>query len=561
MDQNVNTNLNVKDNASKAIHGISAAAEKMQGVFSHAMSMFGLAGGIGGVFAVHSAIEELNETYAAVGRVKAITGGTAQEAHGVLGAMESWGMELTGAERMISRMQGKMEGFEDAGDGAGEAMQKIHDVYKRIGIDAKKDNLEAQFTKLSEAAKTGKLHMDDLKTGFGVAPAKAGAALRGLAEGGAEFKKTFDSISKSAGAITDNALAAQYNMKKAGHEMHTSWLLLVNTVYTRMMPIVAKLTTQLSGAIQKAIPYAEKFGKILTEHADKIFSVFVKIAKMMAASKIAGMLGGGPLTSMLLGPAIGPLIRAVGMITENVNGWGDRLGSLWTKISMQFTEIWDGVSSVFGPALKDLGIDTESFASTILSVAEKIGEGWSDLITAIQTLVEFVVNGINNLDNNKTLQSVFGDPADSWMDKSTGVDQMALQKLINDNPVLAAVTGLHGFRSTGTSAEGGATKYTGEESYGERLLRNTAQKNLAARQLEAANAAKKAADAAAEKTKTPPGPQQPNFDFRGSRFDIKQAFAEGFDPDRIALAFSSDLASLGERSRQSNLSPLYAVRR
>lgn len=57
-------------------------------------------------------------------------------------------------------------------------------------------------------------------------------------------------------------------------------------------------------------------------------------------------------------------------------------------------------------------------------------------------------------------------------------------------------------------------------------------------------------------------PEKPlnNFDFRGSRFDIKQAFAEGFDPDRIAVAFTNDLASYGERRVQSSFSPLFAVR-
>ena len=55
-------------------------------------------------------------------------------------------------------------------------------------------------------------------------------------------------------------------------------------------------------------------------------------------------------------------------------------------------------------------------------------------------------------------------------------------------------------------------------------------------------------------------PPAPNYDFRNSRFDITQKFAEGFDPDRIALAFSSDLAALGERKLQSGFSPLYSVR-
>jgi hypothetical protein len=52
--------------------------------------------------------------------------------------------------------------------------------------------------------------------------------------------------------------------------------------------------------------------------------------------------------------------------------------------------------------------------------------------------------------------------------------------------------------------------------------------------------------------KTPKGRSgPPNMDFRNSRFDIKQQFAEGFDPDRIAVAFSQDLARVGEMKLQA----------
>lgn len=63
-----------------------------------------------------------------------------------------------------------------------------------------------------------------------------------------------------------------------------------------------------------------------------------------------------------------------------------------------------------------------------------------------------------------------------------------------------------------------------------------------------------------QKEATKERPPAPYNDFRNSRFDITQKFAEGFDPDRIALAFTSDLAALGERKLQSGFSPLYAVR-
>mgnify|MGYP006274328223 CR=1 FL=1 len=49
-------------------------------------------------------------------------------------------------------------------------------------------------------------------------------------------------------------------------------------------------------------------------------------------------------------------------------------------------------------------------------------------------------------------------------------------------------------------------------------------------------------------------------DFRGSRFSINQKFEEGFDPDRIAVAFTQDLSKIGEKRIQSGLSPLYTVR-
>lgn len=53
---------------------------------------------------------------------------------------------------------------------------------------------------------------------------------------------------------------------------------------------------------------------------------------------------------------------------------------------------------------------------------------------------------------------------------------------------------------------------------------------------------------------------QHHYDFRGSRFDIKQSFAEGFDPDRIAVAFSNDLATLGERKIMSGFSAPFGNR-
>jgi hypothetical protein len=45
--------------------------------------------------------------------------------------------------------------------------------------------------------------------------------------------------------------------------------------------------------------------------------------------------------------------------------------------------------------------------------------------------------------------------------------------------------------------------------------------------------------------------QPPQNVFNNARFDVVQKFAEGFDPDRVAVAFSNDLASVCERKLHS----------
>lgn len=54
--------------------------------------------------------------------------------------------------------------------------------------------------------------------------------------------------------------------------------------------------------------------------------------------------------------------------------------------------------------------------------------------------------------------------------------------------------------------------------------------------------------------------RSPVINFNNPRFDIRQNFAEGFDPDRIAVAFTRDIVALGETRLQSGLAPIYSGR-
>lgn len=48
-------------------------------------------------------------------------------------------------------------------------------------------------------------------------------------------------------------------------------------------------------------------------------------------------------------------------------------------------------------------------------------------------------------------------------------------------------------------------------------------------------------------------------DFRYSRFDITQRFAEGFDPDRVASAFADELQALSENRLESGFQPAFST--
>lgn len=62
--------------------------------------------------------------------------------------------------------------------------------------------------------------------------------------------------------------------------------------------------------------------------------------------------------------------------------------------------------------------------------------------------------------------------------------------------------------------------------------------------------------------RTPPaqrGGNRTHNDFRNSRFDITQRFAEGFDPDRVAVAFTEQLENAAAQRIDAGLNPLFTI--
>lgn len=64
------------------------------------------------------------------------------------------------------------------------------------------------------------------------------------------------------------------------------------------------------------------------------------------------------------------------------------------------------------------------------------------------------------------------------------------------------------------------------------------------------------------RTRTPGarGGNHTHNDFRNSHFDITQKFAEGFDPDRIAAGFITDLEAAADNRLQGGFEPIFSIR-
>lgn len=106
--------------------------------------------------------------------------------------------------------------------------------------------------------------------------------------------------------------------------------------------------------------------------------------------------------------------------------------------------------------------------------------------------------------------------------------------------------GVPGVQSVYQQAMKGAIKYKPED-----VLETAKLIGYAAEEIDALAVAASATAAAAKVGADGKG-KGPSVNIQNARFDIKQSFAEGYDPDRIAVAFTDTLAKLGQYRGQSS---------
>lgn len=286
-----------------------------------------------------------------------------------------------------------------------------------------------------------------------------------------------------------------------------------------------------------------------------------------AGGAAAGAMMGGPIMALLVAGIGGFLqhTQAVGQVMTSLVGVADGLMIVFYQISTIVGDLGAGIGNglaVILPTAADMLSQVVQGLGTFLGyVSVFVGQLQEDLGPSIMQ----VVGGLQSLFRGV---ADFVGPAMEFF----GIALLMIWRKVRDDvmPVFNWLTrGISelmdgiGYLLSMLGRELRAANESGRREVGDGndpISRALAR--LATPSVQAGIGAAAGAAAARTTPRTPAarGGNHTHNDFRGSNFDITQKFAEGFDPDRIAAGFISDLESAATNRIQGGFEPLFSIR-
>lgn len=540
---------------------IGGEATRLGGIFSSTFGILSAAGGIAGLFTIGHTISNINQTYQAVARVRAVTGMTAQNVHAMMDSFELAGIDSMVAERMITQMSRKSQNLEQGMAGATQQAEKLNEYYKKLGVNMKAGPSKV-LEQMADAAQKGKLAVGDLITKFGVPMRQAGQMMRMLKRGSESIKGTMASTLSSHDIIDEQALSNFEDMQQTMRNLKDNWEELVGSVYKNLIPGITKVMGMVSDAINSWTPHIAKFATFFEHHMTTIVKLAKTYAMYMMANKVLGMVGvSGGVRGVIggiakvggavgggVGKVAGGALEAIfggrggffGMIVKFFSRFGISAGRL-LAIGGAFAAIIGAVYLI----IKNTSGATDRLKAGFAKVWESIQRVRAafEIIFArdapLGQFVQFLGNGLVWI-----FEKVL------WL----------VEKVMN----VLATTFVFLSNVLGRGLTGGA-KYLAKRGFGGAWDDANAEITARRQRERAMDASDDALKIHGNLNKTiqqiiAGSKAQVIQDFRGSRFDIKQQFAEGYEPDRIATVFGDELVKAGERRLQSGFSPIFGVR-
>jgi len=605
---NVSTRFSVVDQASQPLAAMSGAAGRISGMFDRASSVLGsfgvLAGAAAGAFSAVGAIKGTIGFLESVKKVRDFTGMAAKEAGGLIDVLGDAG--ITGQEAVTAMNRLAMAGNKAkmAATGFGGATRGNLNLFKQFGLAGKTP--QQQFMQLAKSAQAHKLSIQQLQQLYRLPPESARKLINVLKEGPGEIKKQIDEFDKL-GISTDEHVNSVARIQKLQRQIASGWEKIQLVLVTELLPYIEDamdyVVKRLPEWIEKAREYGKMFGDFLREHLDLVKAIgkamMLNFFLQKATGQGLGAWGGkaGGLAKRFLGQAGGAAIdpMSAGRLGRGAAALGKgalatpraiageftslferivarfsgakvlsgeslpfvKATPIWARITAGLGRVWPGLLRFTTAALRLAGpLALLMLVITIIwKAVSLIRSNYEGIRTHMSQLIETIMARFSVIgDMLSPIFDVFGDEGiiGKFFTQTVFVVIMALGDML-DGIMHVIQTIIYMFshwtklvtHPIETMKKGWAetARLTAEK---ERLAGIKAAMDLGLERK------KKTDDATAEK------PPENHIDFRGSKFDITQTFAEGFDPDRIAVAFSNDLAALADKKIGQGFNPLFS---
>jgi hypothetical protein len=603
-DEEVPLRFTVRDAASQAIDKIRGATEKLVAVSDRAVARFselgGMLAGAAGAFSLERAAASGRDYLDSIRKISNLTGLSANKTAGMQHALEQADISSDSILSIFTSL-GKKSATLAEGNG------ELAKMAKQWGVDMK-HGPEESLVSMSRLVKEHKIGQGQVAQLVRASGENASNLMELLRRGPDELQKSIQKGQQLNSFVNDQTMEGFTRFHEASLRFHQTWRRITGAVFVGLGPGLDKILTRLESSMSRLQDSALKFGENLGKKLDWVLQNIHAIGKAMAynlvlsratgmglvgnAARIAsslggnvrGMFGGGLPSFALKGGATGvmnsPLsaffgasvgmggvvknmlalagkatlflaaAQAISSIVGNIDGARTRIVAVLTSVWNELKKAGDAIENAIGHSLGDV----------LISLIEVVGK----LVAKIVGMVATFINAVSR----KGLLEFLKNPADMWAaaqsDMEVAEETKYAHRMRSIKDLTDRLAGAKGpvtdeqrrqYQSAMEMWKGlqGDMDNAGVDYTGAQWHASASVGKLMGMKGRFGGAIKKAQDDGVPDT-------QVYQDFRGSRFDITQAFSEGFDPDRVAVAFANELGSLGEKRLQSGFSPLFAIR-
>jgi len=609
-EQLVEQTIRVQDQATGPLAKMASAAG---GLYDGILKIVGVGAALGGALSLHGAWESTEKYVKNLKEVRDLTGATATETDFLFSSARKAGVEyeqMKGVMFQLSRRGAMLE--QTMAVSSGRTVPGLAKKFQRLGVDMTKGPVTA-IENMAAAVKQGKVDTGELMSQFRIPQGAVNDFKEFLDKlDPAQLKKIRAGGVK--GLIQEKDVDAFAAMEEAGHRVHDAWNRIKVLFLSRFLPILAETGRKFADSFEAAIPKVLSFADTLSSHMDEIVLAAKTFVAVMTTKKLldvlgpkgaiggllaqmAGFGGGGP-KGMLggLGSAVGGLVSQVGAIvagfaaalplllaiaaavyvvhrgykyiTESVDGTFERIKFSFDLLGARFSNLTESLSSIWEKIAGLFGVDG-TFSQFIGRLAMLSFEG---IITGIDFFLRILrtVSSMT-LELGDQLQWLWTncivDPVQralTWVGKAFEGWGKVMKAVIYSLPGIGTAAQLldAGKKVEVKTDQGWGALGPAKEMFVKHWMKTDAEDRRVALSMRAqrwgAEAADKinAATGPEAKDKRPPNTE---MNFPNARFDITQNFAEGFDPDRIAVAFADDIAAMGEHKTMSGFTHPFAV--